>query len=434
MNATPEVTNPATVTTPLAPVPSAKADEEEKKVKVEHRVSFVLPDGRLVETIVSPERHFAFLVQGVPNPQPYIEEPGKRIEPPYNLEPLCETGLIRFPSCAAPYESPLKLLDEIGAFIRRYADIPDEWVEIISLYILMSWVFDRLHALPYLRFLGEPATGKTRLLQICSSISYKGVTCSGNITGPAMFRTIDMIRGTMALDEADFKNSDEQSDITKVLNNGYMPNFPVVRCNRANFEPESFYVFGPKIISTRHRFEDEATETRCITFETREKKLPAHIPLQLPQSFEREALALRNKLLKYRFDNFHRTNANEKEMRSLSSRSGQTGASLAAVAPNEEWSKKLLAFLSKNDSSRREDSERGVVLHMLHALNERSTDSQIQVKELATLVKDLAIEAGLKELSPKKVGGILDSLGIERTRESRGYFIDLPVKGLPAKK
>jgi hypothetical protein len=265
----------------------------------ERQVSFKLGNGMLVETIVSPAGLFSFWRQGQDRAENSIKFEDQTFEPHSGLKTFWQEKVVRFPSFPTDYGTTSQLLNEIGQFVRRYADLPEDWLDIVCLYMLMTWVYDRFTAVPYLRFLGEPGTGKTRLLQVCSSISYKGTIVSGNITGPALFRTIHLVRDTMAVDEADFKNSSEWSDIAKVLNNGYGVGTPVIRCNKDDFEPQCFSVFGPKIISTRNRFDDEATETRCLTLETKEQKVSHHIPLQLPLTFDDEALALRNKLLKW---------------------------------------------------------------------------------------------------------------------------------------
>jgi hypothetical protein len=333
------------------------------KEKVEHRVSF-FQDGQLFETVVSSNGRLQFAASSQAGLRDSVRNGDIRIEPPHNLKTLWETEVLRFPSRPSPYGSTVRLLEEIRQLLGRYVDASDEWLDIICLYILMTWVYDRFTALPYLRFLGETSTGKTRFLQVCSAICYKATVASGNITGAALFRTTHLVRGTMAVDEADFKNSAEWSDITKILNNGYIVGTPVIRCNKLDFSPEAFHVFGPKIISTRHRFEDEATETRCLTLETRERTtpLPSHIPLQLPTSFNNEALDLRNKLLQWRFDNFQGVSAREENLRTISPRAGQIGASLAAVAPNDEWHERLVSFIARSDVSRREDSPKSIVL------------------------------------------------------------------------
>jgi hypothetical protein len=229
----------------------------------------------------------------------------------------------------------------------------------------------------------------------------------------------------MAVDEADFKNSAEWSDVAKVLNNGYSVGAPVIRCNKDTFDPECFYVFGPKIISTRNRFEDEATETRCLTLATKERRVSNHIPLQLPLSFDQEALDLRNKLLKWRFDNFQRITVQEAGLRDLFARSGQIGASLAAVAPDEQWRRKLIEFLQDLDSGREEESPKGMVQRAVASFF-TGTRTSARVKEITEMVNSECQERGL-EMSAKKVGGILRSLSFIPKRTKQGYVVMRPV-------
>jgi hypothetical protein len=389
------------------------------------RTNFITSNDLMVETIVLPQGDFAFLIEGKVDPVKSVSEAGRLIEPPHDLRSMSETGLLRMPTGVAPYGSTIQLLQDIKDFICRYVDLPEEWLDIICLYILMTWVFDRFTAVPYLRFLGEPGTGKTRALQVCASISYKATVASGNITGAALFRTIDCIRGTMAIDEGDFKHSAEWSDITKVLNNGYSPGTPVIRCNQNSFKPEAYYVFGPKIISTRQRFEDEATETRCLTFETQERKVSLHIPLQIPLAFDQEALLLRNKLLQWRFDKFRRISASENGLRDIGARSGQIGASLMAVAPNDAWRSRVVAYLTHADASRRESSPKNLVIQALQNLKAFSNNTAT-INEIAKSASDLAQEIGGEEMSARKVGGIVRSLGLSPHRTTVGYVVDIP--------
>jgi len=425
--AIPQIVRPhaATDSTPPpqgADIPAAAPAIAEEKIPCERRVSFQLPTGELVETVVGCSGFFSFWVQGDEESRASIVLGGTKYEPQYGLKPFCEAGVVRFPAWPAPYGTTAQLLDELKQFIQRYADLPQDWLDIVCLYVLMTWVYDRFMAVPYLRFLGEPGTGKTRYLQVCSAISYKGTLVSGNITGPALFRTIDLVRGTMAVDEADFKNSAEWSDVAKVLNNGYSVGTPVIRCNKNTFDPECFQVFGPKIISTRNRFEDEATETRCLTLETKEQRVSPHIPLQLPLTIDQEALALRNKLLRWRFDNFDRVTVKEEGLRNLFARSGQIGASLAAVAPDEAWLKKLFSFLQRLDEGRDEESPKGMVQRSVASFF-TGTRTTARVNEITEAVNSERQERGLELLSARKVGGILRSLGFAPRRTNQGYVV-----------
>jgi hypothetical protein len=391
----------------------------------EKRISFTNDEGRLVETVADTQGRFHFLVQGQSAPVQSVMTADIRVEPCHNLRRLWESGLLRFPSTVAPYGSTPQLMDEIKSFIRKFADLPHDWLSVIVLYVLMTWVYDRFTALPYLRFLGEPGTGKTRLLQICASICYKGMVASGNITGPALFRTIDLVRGTMAIDEADFKDSAEWSDLTKIINTGYKDGSPVIRCNSNNFDPEPFRVYGPKIISTRRRFEDEAIETRCLTLETKERKVPPHIPLQLPITFDSDACQLRNQLLQWRFDNYVHISAKEEGLRHLSPRAGEIGASLAAVAPDEESFRQLQAFLGRVDAGDREENPKSIVKQVLAEMQAVPSKTSTTVKDVAEAAGAHCEGMGLNYMSPKKVGGILRSLGYQPRKTNKGYVIEI---------
>ena len=64
-----------------------------------------------------------------------------------------------------------------------------------------------------------------------------------------IFHILDMFRGTLVLDEADFRFSDEKAELSKILNNGNVQGFPVLRTmvnQKGEFNPRAFNVFGPK--------------------------------------------------------------------------------------------------------------------------------------------------------------------------------------------
>jgi hypothetical protein len=336
--------------------------------------------------------------------------------PPNGLRSFIEARSLQLPSKAERGITAEELIGENMVFIHSWADMPDEWLEPIAHYVLMTWVYDRFNAIPYLRFLGEYGTGKTRMLQVAGALCYRSLAVSGNITGAALFRSIDLIRGTLAIDEADFKSSAEWSDITKILNNGYTPGLPVVRCDGSGtFQPQAYFVYGPKIISTRHRFDDPATESRCLTFETQECKVDPRIPLQLPPVFYDEARAIRNKLLGWRFDNFERIEADDSMLRNLDPRIAQVGASLLAVASDKGA---VASFLNRYAESAKEDSPKEIVRQIL-----AEPKGRISIAELTETANERLKGSGLSNITEKAVGGIVRSLGYRTKRRNTGYVV-----------
>src|SRR5437868_7678103 len=96
-------------------------------------------------------------------------------------------------------------------------------------YVLLTWVYDRFNELPYLRLRGDYGTGKTRFLLTLCSICYKPIFASGASSVSPLFHMLDRFGGTLIIDEADFRFSDEKADLTKILNNGNVRGFPVLR-------------------------------------------------------------------------------------------------------------------------------------------------------------------------------------------------------------
>lgn len=226
---------------------------------------------------------------------------------------MLKPGVVLLPSGCADYGSQAELIGEIKSFIHRYSETSPFWEDIEAYYVLMTWVYDRFTAVPYFRVLGEPGTGKSRTLQIMGHLSYKGIFAGGAVTSSPLFRLIEVYRGTLVIDEADYKASASWVDIIKILNCGYMRGVPVLRSEKVGdtFEPRAYDVYGPKIIGNRKRFEDRALETRCLTLQMQEYDLRREIPRQLPPRFYEEARELRNKLLRWRFDNYFRIEPDE---------------------------------------------------------------------------------------------------------------------------
>lgn len=188
---------------------------------------------------------------------------------PYSAENnLLTHKVVLLPSGVEEYESQQVLIRDIRGFIHRYLDISERFEAIASYYVLFSWVHDDFNELPYLRARGDYGSGKSRFLQTVGSLCFKPIFACGASTVSPLFRILDAVQGTLVIDEADFKSTDERAEITKILNNGNARGFPVLRSEvtpQKEFDPRAFHVFGPKLIATRNSFEDQALESRCLT-------------------------------------------------------------------------------------------------------------------------------------------------------------------------
>ncbi len=378
----------------------------------------VAVDSVLYETVATREGLQFATSDGRMTPQ--VEELGRIIRPPLGLQVFADANCLALPSEAARGASAETLSDEIKAIILRYADVPEGWLEPLVAYVLMTWVYDRFSSLPYLRFLGEPGTGKTRLLEIMAALGFRSLKVSGNITGAGLFRTIDLVRGTLAVDEADYRNSQEWSEIIKVFNNGYRDGIPVIRCGESTgqrrYNPEPFVVYGPKIISTRRRFVDTATESRCLTFETAERVLAPGIPTHLPPEFWQEARTLRNRLLGWRFDHFHRIRPDDLRLRHLPPRLTEIGSALAAVAPNSDA---IIEYLNRYAADVCRGSARGI----LQAILAETKTWPVLLETLRVQLNEALEAAGQEPMGSRAVGPIVRALGYQTARRNSGTVV-----------
>ena len=393
---------------------------EETEDKNRFVSGFVLPDGTVGEMVVSrdDERSFMIVANGSVR-KAYQYETAKVTYLPTNDALVGE--VVHFASTAVPYDSQALLFKEIKSFIHRYLELPGDFEEIASLYVLLTWVYEFAPSIPYLRVIGDWGTGKTRFLQVVGAICFRPIFASGATTPAPIFRILEQFRGTLVLDEADFKDSSSWMEMVKLLNNGYRPGMPVLRADKENgkWYPRSYQVFGPKLIATRFPFKDEALESRCLTSEM----LPLtrdDIPRVLPPAFDKEVNDLRAKLLTFRLANLTKlkgkTFGNELLEPNLQPRLQEILIPLKAMLNGDRSMVEALAGfvhrLQETLFTRRQESNAGRVLAAIIELHKNG--EELSSKNIAGKANEMDQEA--PALVAEKIGWQTKRLGLEKTR------------------
>ncbi len=333
-------------------------------------------------------------------------------------------GAIKLPSGVTEYGDTLSLLHEIEAHIFRYLDVSDAFRKFAAYYILLSWLYDKFSTLPYIRAIGDTGCGKSRLLDVCGGLCYKPTLVSGCITPAPIYRMLKRWNGTMILDEADLQNSDEYSEVVKILNCGFERGRPVIRATKDNPDKLQFLpTFGPKVFATRRRFKDPALEARCLT-EIMQETTRDDIPATLTSSFYKEQEALRNRLLLFRLRNYALINPEEAislDLKGIEPRLRQISAGFASLfAGQPEVLADYQAFIQHHQRElieQRAMTKIGQVVEKLFALTESVTNvtnvTNVTGEELIPISsKDIAEPLNM---TPQAVGQILKTLGL-RTR------------------
>jgi len=226
-------------------------------------------------------------------------------------------GVVLLPSQAEPYLSEAVLIKDIESFINCYLDLPHEfYLKLVSYYVLLTWVYDKLSVIPYLRAIGDYGSGKTRFAQVVGSICYKPFFLTGATSDAFIFRMIELVKGTMVINELERINSDLQAQITVILNNGYEKKMYIGRVEGDRTKvPTTFDAFSPKIITSRGKSKDLAT-------------------------------LIRNKLLTYRFNNLYAlpTQGKEERLNGVEPRLKQTLLPLLYVIQDKSMEDELINY------------------------------------------------------------------------------------------
>lgn len=339
----------------------------------------MLEDGTIIELLYDRGKRSTALAVARPDRVTSIESSvdlptGERLVPYSAENNLIASGCVLLPPEIGDFGDKGDLLAEIRAFIHRYVDVSPAFEDIASHYVLLTWVYDAFKELGALRLRGDYGTGKTRGLLAIGSLCNKPFFASGASTVSPIFHILDAFRGTLVLDEADFRFSDATAELTKVLNNGTVDGLPVLRtmANRhRELNPQAFRVFGPKLIAMRSRFNDKALESRFITEETGGRSLRTDIPIHTPSSLSEEAAVLRSKLLAWRFAS--RRTIEPRPDRALSGvepRINQTALALLSLIDDEATRARVGAALHAEQEVIRADRSESLEASMLAALVE----------------------------------------------------------------
>jgi hypothetical protein len=238
---------------------------------------------------------------------PHLDLQGKRYWPGFSDAAITK-GALLLPDRFGPELDEVELVKKIDRFIYDYFDFGSDkfFPRMSDYYIMLSWmadVFTKGTMIPYLRAMGDFGTGKTRLIWTVGVLCRRPLLVNGGSKPAAIRRIVDKWHPTLVVDEADFKGSDEASDMMKIYNGGNQVGNPIIitgKDSSGGFQVEIYDVYGPKLIAARKDAFDKAFGSRCLTYEPAGGDLREDIPLGFPPEFWTRATEIRGNLLAYR--------------------------------------------------------------------------------------------------------------------------------------
>ncbi len=363
----------------------------------------------------------AYMKDGELKTKDKIELDGTTYKP--RIDEVTEKGIVKLPTDIEDYGTTEDLLEEIRKIIHKHVDVSDKYEKLASWYVIMTWCYDELSTVSYLRALGDTGTGKSRLLDVVGNMCYKPITISGAVSPAPIYRLLEQWKGTLLVDEGDLRNSDAMNEVVTILNCGFERNKSVMRCDSDDYDKLRFFdVFGPKIIATRQEFHDKALESRCLT-EKMSQTIRTDILDQLPKSFFDKAEEIRNKCLKWRFDNKDSVDVEKTRdvyLGKVSPRLKQaTRGFLAVFDGHAEIKQELIDFLREHQKElieQKAETWEGMVITTIYEKWQENNEEEIQITP-GQIADSIQESYGEKKISAGHVGRKLRSLNLETERQ-----------------
>lgn len=293
-------------------------DADEELPTLEMSLRAVMIDDHLIDFVYDRQREQFKLAVRYPDGHldvvPHLDLKGYRHVPVQDFELLASIrnkGIV-FPSGFAKHRNEAGELVEpdiayiykrIHALSYRYLDIAENHRAIASYYVIFTWLQDCFSELAYLMAQGPYGRGKSRFVDTHSFMSYRVMRAAGLSTLSPVFRTLDVMGGTLAMDEISAPGRPVDPELELLFKGGNSRTAPPIWRTEGgannSLYPKSYNVVGCKIFGSIKDFTDPATNSRCIKVKMY-PKVRTDIPRSLEADFFEEAEQIRNLCLTYR--------------------------------------------------------------------------------------------------------------------------------------
>lgn len=149
--------------------------------------------------------------------------------------------------------------------LKKYCYLDEKYYNLIALWILGTYYHNNFISFPYLYFNATKGSGKTRIENLISVLSRKGMLLT-DMTESNLFRNAG--NTTFCIDECENISSKEKSNLRLLLNSAYKKGVYVIRQKknpRTNeMETEKFHMFSPVTMANIWGM-DNTLSDRCIT-------------------------------------------------------------------------------------------------------------------------------------------------------------------------
>lgn len=333
--------------------------------------------------------------------------------------------------------------EKIKPCLVQAVDFPDECMaDILSLYVLLSYVFRAVPSLPYIELTGDFGTGKTRTLKMMSLLSFRG-EMQLNPSASSVFRTVASVGGTLCLDEVENSLRPEKQEIAEVLRGGYTSGGIVTRVDRDTGRVLKFSSYSPKVLAHVRKIET-GIASRCIPIHLRRNLNRKKGDILLDEGPMADATAQARdacfRAALWEGLAFRRKFEDPETLEALGTMTGRPRELLRTLAamslivdPKADLLKMALEYGHDVFAERAEDILGQGKVILMQVLRERFAEDdsdrlEMQPKALAELVADVMTQEGagkktVERINGQQVGYWMKSLDLGTRAKNRGIRV-----------
>jgi putative DNA primase/helicase len=313
------------------------------------------------------------------------------------------------------------LLEEIVRAIRRYVVISEQGAIAVALWVIHTHALD-VADISAILCISSPLKrcGKTTLQCSIRHLVARPLPAS-NISGAALFRTIEMHKPTMLLDEADSYLTDNE-EMRNLLNAGVRRDDAYVyRVVGDNHEPRRFSVFGAKTVSLIGKLPG-TLEDRSIVLRLERKKKTEKVDRLRARAAKQTFASLQQKVARWASDHLDDLQDLAPAIpESLNDRAADFWEPLLAIADllGGSWPERArhAAIALSGDDSIPDDSASLLLLSDLRDTFTGLGEDRIASKSLAEALANLAERpwgtwGHGKPITPNQISRLLKPFGI----------------------
>jgi hypothetical protein len=395
--------------------------------------AIALSDGTLIETVCSPRdpavHRLLIFRDGQTKVVDQYADNGRLFVPRMDRVHLARN--LRLATGACSCGSPRQLIAQVTETVGVYIDLPYSDRRLIAMFVLASWISERLPVAPYLWIVGTLGSGKTTLLKLLHALCRRAFRL-GDLTPAALYQLPELLEPTLLIDEHDLGSSEMSREIQKLLRIGNTRGNPAIR-NRQLYD-----CYCVKVLSSREPPPDAALASRALLLAMSPSS--RQMPLLDDQALDKISAEFQPHLLWFRLHNFFRSAVSEvPSVQDLTPRMRDLARALAVPFLGDvDLGAELVSLLSEQDSkiriNRMLEPEWLVAAAVFYYCHWSSLYDRLPAPKNRVTAGDVAAKANaiLQEygesfsLTPKRVGSLLSALRFEKKPlGSRGIGIEL---------